>query len=200
MLSDVRKLALLAVAAAALTFSAAGCTSDETGTATTASSSAVVSTADPSDTSEAPSTTSEDSGEITEIDAEVGDCVNLTGTMLDAKIAPATCGAVDSHYTVVAKVADENSCPSDVDQTYYEELNGSTTGVLCLDIDWVVGKCFEMGTASDSTVQVPCTGSTGERILAVLPNTVDETDCPAETETYYTYDERKKIVCTVALS
>ncbi|PHV67478.1 LppU family putative lipoprotein [Williamsia muralis] len=201
MLSDVRKFALFAVAAAALFFAVVGCTSDETGTATTASSSAVASTADPSERSQTPSTTtSEDSGEITEIDAEVGDCVNLTGTMLDAKIAPATCGAVDSHYTVVAKVADENSCPSDVDQTYYEELNGSTTGVLCLDIDWVVGKCFEMGTASDSTVQVPCTGSTGERILAVLPNTVDETDCPAETETYYTYDERKKVVCTVALS
>ena len=200
MLSDVRKLALFAVAAATLTISAVGCTSDETGTATTASSSAPMSAEDPFETPETTSRTPEDSGEITEIDAEVGDCVNLTGTMLDAKIAPATCGTVDSHYTVVAKVADEKSCPSDVDQTYYEELNGSTTGVLCLDIDWVVGKCFEIGTASDSTVQVPCTGSTGERILAVLPNTVDDADCPAETETYYTYDERKKIVCTVALS
>ena len=135
MLSDVRKFALVAVAAAALSLSAVGCSSDETGTATTASSSAQASSADPSETAESPSATPEDSGEITEIDAEVGDCVNLTGTMLDAEIAPATCGAVDSHYTVVAKVADENSCPSDVDQTYYEELNGSTTGVLCLDID-----------------------------------------------------------------
>lgn len=98
--------------------------------------------------------------------------------MLDAKIAPAPGGAADSLYTVVAKVADANSCPSDIDQTYCEELNGSTTGVLCVDTDWVVDSCFEMGVDSDSTVQVPCTGPTGERILAVLPNTVDETDCP----------------------
>jgi hypothetical protein len=188
---------LLAVTTVAVVMSVAACSSDETGTATMASSAA---TGSASESAEPTTSTPAESGEISEIDAEVGDCVNLTGTMLDAKIAPATCGTVDSHYTVVAKVADEDSCPSDVDQTYYEELNGSTTGVLCLDIDWVVGKCFEIGTASDSTVQVPCTGTTGEKILAVLPNTVDETDCPEETETYYTYDERRKLVCTVALS
>jgi hypothetical protein len=78
-----------------------------------------------------------------------------TGTMLDAKIAPAPCGAADSHHTVVATVADENSCPSYVDQMYHQELNGSTTGVLCLDIDWVVGKCFEMGADSDNTAPSP---------------------------------------------
>jgi hypothetical protein len=191
---------LIGVAAAAVLL--AGCSSNETGTATTASSTTASGSSEStaSESADPTSSTPEESGEINEIDAEVGDCVNLTGTMLDAEIAPATCGSVDSHYTIVAKVADENSCPSDVDQTYYEELNGATTGVLCLDIDWVVGKCFEMGTGTDSTVQVPCTGTTGERILAVLPNTVDETNCPEETETYYTYDERKKVVCTVALS
>jgi hypothetical protein len=201
-LSVFRGLAVPLIGVTAAVVLLVGCSSDETGTATTASNATASASSEsaPSDSADPTSSTPEESGEINEIDAEVGDCVNLTGTMLDAEIAPATCGSVDSHYVIVAKVADEASCPGDIDQSYYEELNGDTTGVLCLDIDWVVDKCFEIGTGTDSTVQVPCTGTTGERILAVLPNTVDETNCPEETETYYTYDERKKVVCTVALS
>lgn len=192
MFSLIRRATVPVFGAVLMVAIAAGCSSDEKGSATDASSAPPAA----SSTSAPTSSTGEDSGDISEIDAEVGNCVNLGGTMADAEIAPATCGTTDSHYVVVAKVAEETACPSDVDQTYYEELNGSTTGVLCLDVDWVEGKCFEMGTGSDSTIQVPCTDAAGEKILAVLTDTVDENDCPDGTETYYTYDERRKVVCT----
>ncbi|PYE20710.1 hypothetical protein DFR67_101101 [Williamsia limnetica] len=191
MRSTIRQVTVFMFGAVLLIAVVAGCGSDQEGSAIAASST-------PTTASESPTTpaTAEDSGEISEIDAEVGDCVTLGGTMLDAEIDTATCGTTDSHYVIVAKVAQEADCATDIDQTYYEELGGTTTGVLCLDVDWVEGKCFEMGTGSDSTVQVPCTDPAGEKVLAVLTGTVDENECPEGTETYYTYDERQKVVCT----
>ncbi|ORM31862.1 hypothetical protein BFL43_17490 [Williamsia sp. 1135] len=192
MFQTIRRLTVFMFGAVLLAAVATGCGSDEEGSATAASSAPTAA----SDTSATTPATAEDSGEISEIDAEVGDCVTLGGTMMDAEIDTATCGTTDLHYVIVAKAANEADCATDIDQTYYEELGGSTTGVLCLDVDWVEGKCFEPGTGSDSTVQVPCTDPAGEKVLAVLTGTVDENECPDGTETYYTYDERQKVVCT----
>lgn len=188
-----------AVGAALVAAVATGCSDDNTGTAIPASDASTI-TSESTTTSESSESTSttdiEDSGKINEVDAEVGDCVNVGGTKMDAEIDTATCGTTDSHYVVVAKVATEDACPSDVDQTYYETFAGRTTGVLCLDVDWVVGKCFDTAVGYESTTQVPCTDPSGEKVLAVLTDTVDETGCPAEAEKYYTYDERLMVVCT----
>jgi hypothetical protein len=198
-ISGIRRCVVFTFGAVLVAALATGCGDDENGTATPASgASSIASESAESTESTTTSTTTEDSGDISEIDAEVGDCVNLGGTMMDAEIDSATCGTTDSHYVIVAKVATEDACPSDVDQTYYETLAGSTTGVLCLDVDWVVGKCFDMAVGYESTTQVPCTDPSGEKILAVLTDTVDETGCPDEAETYYTYDERRKVVCTAS--
>lgn len=138
----------------------------------------------------------DDGGDV-DFDAEIGDCVTLSGTMMDAEIDHATCGAEPANYKVVAKAPTQDGCASDVDQTYYVTLGGVEQGALCLDIDWVEGQCMTIPSGSDSPTHSPCTPGKADtvRVVKILTGTTDEAGCPAEATSYYTYEERQLITC-----
>lgn len=153
-------------------------------------------------TSAAPATTipgqnGADEGGDVDFDADIGDCVALSGTMMNAEIDHAQCGSAQSNYKVVAKTATKEGCASDVDQTYYVTLGGVQQGALCLDIDWVEGECMTVPSGSESPTHSPCTPGKPDtvRVLKILTGTTDESGCPQETTSYYTYDERQLITC-----
>ncbi|WHU47746.1 hypothetical protein QNM97_01655 [Gordonia sp. L191] len=146
---------------------------------------------------------SQDAGGDVDFAAEIGQCVYLSGTTLEANIAHATCGRAPANYVVVAKAPTKEACPSDVDQTYYVTEAGRQQGALCLDTDWLVGECMTLPKSSDSDpAHVPCTTTDPDarRILAVVPGTTDDTRCPDRTTNYFTYDQRHKIVCVEKLN
>lgn len=138
----------------------------------------------------------DDGGDV-DFDAEIGDCVELGGTMMDAEIDHAACGSPESNYKVVGKAPNKDACASDVDQTYYVTRGGEEQGALCLDIDWVVGQCLTIPTGMDEPSHSPCTPGTPDtvRVLAILPGTTDEAGCPADATSYYTYEERRLVTC-----
>lgn len=155
------------------------------------------SSASPAPETTVPGQNGTDAGGDVSFDAEIGQCVTLSGTMMDAEIDHAECGSEKSNYKVVAKAPTQDECAADVDQTYYVTLGGEEQGALCLDIDWVVGQCMTIPAGMDSPAHSPCTAGKPEtvRVLAILPGTTDEAGCPAETTSYYTYDERKLVTC-----
>lgn len=138
----------------------------------------------------------DDGGDV-DFDAAIGDCVALSGTMMDAKIDHAQCGSEDSNYKVVGKAPTQDGCASDVDQTYYVTLAGQEQGALCLDIDWVEGQCMTVPTGSDSPTHSACTAGKPDtvRVVKILTGTTDEAGCPDEATSYYTYDERQLVTC-----
>lgn len=138
--------------------------------------------------------------EVSQVKANVGDCVNLTGSLSDAKIEKATCGSVDSHYKVIAKGKDKASCPSDADQVYYETYGSEGSGALCLDTDWVLGKCFIEGGFSTSTKQAPCTDPSALKVVLIKEGTADSAQCPDDADKYVTHDVRKQLVCLARTS
>ncbi|WLP92328.1 MULTISPECIES: hypothetical protein [Gordonia] len=143
----------------------------------------------------------EDAGGDVDFDAAIGDCVKLTGYSFNAEIEHATCGKAPANYVVIAKSPTKEACPSDADSTYYVTKGGEQQGALCLDLDWVEGECMEVPTSNLGDAEhVECTetGSgltTVSRVLAIIPGTIDESRCPDDSTQYYTYDERKKLVC-----
>lgn len=146
-----------------------------------------------------PTTTSPDKGGDTDFQASIGDCVKLGGTTDDATIHKATCGSKDSNYKVVAKAPSNAQCPTDVDQAYYETMAGVETGAICLDIDWVIGDCLDLGTKGSGTdpKRVDCTtksATNGVKVLAILKNSTSVDDC-TNGDQGYVYDERKIVVC-----
>lgn len=139
----------------------------------------------------------QDGGGDVRFDANIGDCVVLSGSMMDAEIDHAKCGAAPANYKVIAKAATKEACPADADQTYYVTYGGKQEGALCLDIDWVPGKCMVLPSGSDEPKHVPCTAgeSNTYRVLKIIKGTTDENQCPEPTSRYYSYDERKMVAC-----
>ncbi|MFI6871086.1 hypothetical protein [Nocardia sp. NPDC050406] len=190
-------------AAAALVLT--GCGSIVSGTPLAADSSAPTSTtksaptSKPGGTSKPSSPTTVNKGGSTDFQANIGDCVKLGGTTDDATIEKATCGSTDSNYKVVGKARKNDQCPTDVDQAYYETLNGVETGALCLDIDWVIGQCIDLG--GEDPLRIDCgtqTATEGVKVLGIEKNTTSVDSC-VEGDQGYVYDERRFVVCVTAL-
>ncbi|MBF6237894.1 LppU family putative lipoprotein [Nocardia otitidiscaviarum] len=189
-------------AAAALVL--AGCGSTVTGTPLAADNAGPASTApttsagSPTTTGAAP-TTGVNKGGSTDFQANIGDCVQLGGTTDNATIERASCGSQSSNYKVVGKARTNDQCPTDVDQAYYETLNGIETGALCLDIDWVIGGCLELG--GEDPERIDCSSTTaieGVQVLAIERNTTSVDDC-TQGDQGYVYDERRFVVCVTPL-
>ncbi|WP_425303615.1 LppU family putative lipoprotein [Nocardia wallacei] len=139
-----------------------------------------------------PTTTAPSTGGSVDFQAEIGDCVNLGGTDQDATIEKAGCGSPRSNYRVIGKAPTSGQCVSDADSVYYEQRRGKETGALCLDRDWVVGGCMDIG--GDDTKRVDCGGSAveGVRVLSILQNTDSIVACNSDG---FVYDQRRFVVC-----
>lgn len=199
----LRRAAGLAAAAVAAVSLIAGCSDDvelravpeagSSATSTTESStspttSRTTTTTAPSTTSGSPSASDLD----LEVDAEVGDCVLLGGTVDDATIDEATCGSVDSNYLVVDIVTTSDECNSD--QSYYESIRGNELGALCLDIDWQVDDCMDLGGEDPKRIDCSETAIEGEKVTEILEGTTDVNDCSIS-DSGFVYEEREMVVC-----
>ncbi|MGV9744276.1 LppU family putative lipoprotein [Rhodococcus zopfii] len=192
-----RACAIAAVSCAAV-FSLSACGSDINPVAVPESGAAAASTAAPSSSKTTTATSPSSSDADLDIDVEIGDCVNLGGTVDDAVIDNATCGSMESNYKVIDKVVASDECVSDADQTYYETLGGVETGALCLDIDWVVGTCMELD--GEDPVRIDCNdpAAEGEKVTEIVQNSDDVNDC-ATSAGGFVYSERRFVVCTDTL-
>ncbi|WP_072804840.1 LppU family putative lipoprotein [Rhodococcoides yunnanense] len=194
--------AAVAASACALVF-LAGCGSDVTPRAIPAADAGPAPTSSVSTSSAKPSTPpgqqGEDTGGDVDIDVEIGECVQLGGTMTEAEIDNATCGSPESNYKVIAKVPTGDECSTDADQYYYETYGGVEQGALCLDVDWVVDGCMDL--SGDDPLRIDCNspGSSTVRVVEVLPGTTDVEECADPASSGYAYDQRNFIVCVEEL-
>jgi hypothetical protein len=191
----LRSAALTVMACSALLL--AGCSSDVTPRAIPASGDVVTSSSSTAQTttSAAPSGRGGDDVDI-DIDVEIGECVELGGTMTAATIDNATCGSPDSNYKVVGKAPTNAECVSDVDQYYYETFDDVEQGALCLDVDWVVGGCMDFPVADDpERVECSSPGFDTVRVVEILEGTTEVNDCASDATSGFSYDERNFIVC-----
>ncbi|MFD6893084.1 hypothetical protein ACFWB0_00875 [Rhodococcus sp. NPDC060086] len=198
-----RSAAGIVVAAVAAVSLIAGCSSDVEFRAVPEAGSSATSTTESSTTSpstsrtttSAPSTTSGSpsaSGLDLEVDVEVGDCVLLGGTVDDATIEEATCGSFDSNYLVVDVVTGSSECISD--QQYFESIRGNELGALCLDIDWQVDDCMDLGGEDPKRIDCSDTAIEGEMVTEILEGTTDVNECSIS-DSGFVYEEREMVVC-----
>ncbi|MGW4364843.1 LppU family putative lipoprotein [Nocardia takedensis] len=136
-------------------------------------------------------------GGNTDFQASVGDCVTLGGTTNDATITKASCGSRASNYKVIGKATTSTGCVGDRDNYYAETLNGVEQGALCLDIDWVVGGCMDVG--GDDPKRIDCSerGVQPIRVTNIAQGTSDPGSCGSGTG--FTYEERQFVVCVEEL-
>ncbi|WP_378735211.1 hypothetical protein [Nocardia brasiliensis] len=130
--------------------------------------------------------------------AEEGDCVTLGGTTSNATIEKASCGSRAANYKVIGKAPKSSQCVSDADNYYAETLNGIEQGAYCLDIDWVVGGCMDVG--GDDPKRIDCTGtasSKGVKVVKRVDGADDVSVCGSGTG--YVYEERRFVVCVQEL-
>lgn len=190
-----------AVAVTVAAFAASGCVSTVDGNAQPAvdvvpATSSAAPTTKATTTRPAP-TTSNRGG--TDFQANIGDCVQLGGTVDDATIEKASCGSRASNYKVIGKARRSTDCISDRDNFYAETLNGVETGALCLDIDWVVGGCMDVGGEEPNRIDCTEPGSEPVRVVTILDDTVSVDSCPDEADSGFKYAERRMVVCVESL-
>ncbi|MGW6374676.1 LppU family putative lipoprotein [Rhodococcus sp. NPDC055112] len=135
-----------------------------------------------------------DAGGTVDIDVEIGECVELTGTVADANVVKAPCGSAPANYKVIGKAPTNAQCVSDADSYYYETLMGDEQGALCLDIDWVVGGCMELADDQPSHIDCSTRAREGVRVAEIVTDVTDVEKC--STPSGFVYDERRFAVCT----
>lgn len=144
----------------------------------------------------APRTTTAEAGD-TDFQAEIGDCVTLGGTTDDATIAKASCGSRASNYKVIGKATNSLLCPADRDNYYAESLNGLEQGAFCLDIDWVVGGCMDIGGDDPQRIDCSESGLQPVRVDEIVEGAGDVGAC--DTGYGFEYTERRFVVCVEEL-
>ncbi|WP_405159774.1 hypothetical protein OG203_25345 [Nocardia sp. NBC_01499] len=133
-------------------------------------------------------------GGNTDFQANEGDCVTLGGTTANATITKASCGSRAANYKVIGKAPKSTQCVGDADNYYAETLNGIEQGAYCLDIDWVVGGCMDVG--GDDPKRIDCTGASpvkGVKVVKRVESADDVSVCGSGTG--YVYEQRHFVVC-----
>lgn len=192
-----RRIGTSIAALSAVTLLAAGCGSSTTeGTAIAADNAGPTSTSSSSTTTTETSIEGTDEGGDIDLDVEIGECVQLGGSMEDATIDNATCGSNESNYKVIGKAPTSDQCVADADQSYYETLRGVEQGALCLDIDWVIDGCMDMPSGGDP-IRIECNDPSAEdgvRVTEIVQGRGVVDDC-TKSDTGFEYTERKFVVC-----
>lgn len=187
---------LVGVAALALV----GCSSTISGHAQPAVNSGTIDAVSvtPKPSSGKPAPTSTNKGGNTDFEANIGDCVTLGGTTSNATIEKASCGSRAANYKVIGKAPKSTACVGDADNYYAETLNGIEQGAYCLDIDWVVGGCMDVG--GDDPKRIDCTGATPQKGVKVVNRVEGASDVSAcDSGSGYVYEERRFVVCVQEL-
>lgn len=186
MSGPIRRVHEWAVALTAAALLITGCGSTTDGSAVAADNSGPTTSTDPAQTSYVD----------VRIDVAVGECVRLSGRVEDPHIVDAECGSPESNFTVIGKAHEPDGCVSDADQTYYETLDGTEWGALCLDVDWVIDGCMTLPITGFAT-RVDCTDPTatdGVRVTEIVRGTDSVGDCTVS-DTGIEHPEREFVVC-----
>ena len=133
----------------------------------------------------------------------VGDCLKVGGIAGRPAARQVPCGSTDSNFKVVATVADDQRCPSDVDSSYSQQgAFSDSVSTLCLDIDWVVGGCMSVDPNNDrDPIRVDCSdasASNKQKATQILQDVSNPDQCASGVG--YPYDERQFTVCVEDLA
>lgn len=177
-----------------------GCAAEVSGTAVAISGASIpTTTTTPPRTTTGSPTPDIDEGGSVDIDVEIGQCVELGGTVENATVANATCGSPQSNYVVFAKTPTSAECPPDADQYYYETYFDIEQGALCLDIDWIVGGCMDLVGEFAQRVDCATPGADTRRVVTILQGTTSVDDCPDPALYGFEKDSRNFVVCVEKL-
>lgn len=193
---SVRALVLALSSCAALILG--GCASEVSGTAVAISGATIAPTTTTNPPTSTPTPEIDDGGSV-DIDVQIGECVNLGGTVDEAAIANATCGSPQSNYVVFAKTPTSAECPEDADQYYYETYFDIEQGALCLDIDWQVGGCMDLVGEFAQRIDCATPGADTRRVVTILQGTSSVDDCPDPALYGFEKDSRNFVVCVERL-
>ncbi|MDQ3151645.1 MAG: hypothetical protein M3R63_07990 [Actinomycetota bacterium] len=143
-----------------------------------------------------PSSSPETTDTAEGIDVAAGECVRfLVATDEEAQVAPAQCSAPEASHIVVDRVANRAECPGDIDVTYYETRLAVETLALCMDVNWMIGTCYDITDGPAATEAVACTSLPDRRVRkveAVVEGTTSVDQC---TDNGIVYGEREFVIC-----
>ncbi|MDV7357291.1 hypothetical protein R4282_30275 [Rhodococcus oxybenzonivorans] len=188
----VRRVCTAVVALSATAVLVTGCGSEVTPTAVPESGASATTT---ESTTVIDGQEGEDAGGDVDFEVAIGECVKLGGTITDAEIDKAACGSPESNYKVIAKAEQNSQCISDADSYYYETLGGVEQGAICLDVDWVIGGCMDVG--GEDPKRIECTDPTavdGVKVTEIVQGATSVDSCTTSSNGYE-YPERKFVVC-----
>lgn len=126
---------------------------------------------------------------------DIGDCVKSGD---GPRLEKTTCGSGESGYKVVGKASETAHCSSDVDHVQQATRPDPEHDSLCLDIDWVVGGCMQLGSSPKHIDCQSPTGAEAVRVLTIEPGTIDVARCPSG-NAGFVYDQRRIVVCVARL-
>lgn len=127
-----------------------------------------------------------------EQDAPVGGCLNLGGSVVDAKPVLVNCSSVAHAYKIVRRVNQPQEC-GDTDHSYF--FNSKATGpfAVCLDLAWDASSCLSLG---QPVKKVSCDDPQAPKKYKPLKVIVDTMGLDGCTSGGYTHPQRRFTVCT----
>jgi hypothetical protein len=124
---------------------------------------------------------------------EVGECVIVGGTTVDAEVDEADCGGDDVLYKVAA---DDGECDV-IEVNYTVEVNGSDAVNLCLEWDVQSGDCVRLGTDKDERVDCAATKGDTEVVKVASVNDGASGTCAKKQELPRPNKKRDVLTCVV---
>lgn len=121
----------------------------------------------------------------------VGDCMRVTGAMLDAKVTKVDCTAEHSH-VVASLQRNGEDCGTDLTRAQYARYRYSWKLGVCLVPVFVDGQCYRFQIMQTEIPKAEC--AKDNLRVKVLKDTVKDTDC-GEGEQALVYPEIRTTYC-----
>jgi len=127
-----------------------------------------------------------------------GDCLSSRGGL---SVIPVDCGSGDVEFRVVARYEDTTNSSRCAAVSSDVVLVTRDSAVLCLNYVAAVGDCLYAGSSGSQVGKAACRTASGGstsglyRVLAVLPNTVNDSDCPQGTVHTLVHPTSPEVLC-----
>lgn len=127
-----------------------------------------------------------------------GDCLSSSG---GPSVIPVDCGSADVEFQVVARYEDTTNSSRCAVVSSDVVLVTRDSAVLCLNYVADVGDCLYVGSSGSEVGKAACSmarsGSTAGRyrVLAVLRNTINDSDCPRGTVHTLVHPTSAEVLC-----
>lgn len=127
-----------------------------------------------------------------------GDCLRSRGGL---SVIPIDCGSGDVEFRVVARYEDTTNSSRCAVVSSDVVLVTRDSAVLCLNYVAAVGDCLYAGSSGSQVGKAACRTASGGstsglyRVLAVLPNTVNDSDCPQGTVRTLVHPTSPEVLC-----